>query len=381
MTLLENVATAFVDMFDREPESIIQAPGRVNLIGEHTDYNDGFVFPCAIAFATVVAGAKREDISVYVHAIDYEETDSFSVFAEIAHHQSKLWANYVRGVVSTLVSEGYVVEGFSLSISGNVPQGAGLSSSAALEVAVLELINDLFELGISKKGIALLAQKAENEFVGCACGIMDQLISACGIEGRALAIDCRSLSWQEVTLPDEYTVMMINSNVKRGLVDSEYNVRRQQCESAAHYFNVSHLRDVSIKQFNQASSELDPIVAKRAKHVIYENQRTLDAVTAFENRDTAKISQLMSESHESMKMLFEITTPEIDYLVSLVSEVLGDSGGARMTGGGFGGCVVALVPDNLVENVKQVVSNHYYNETGIKEDIYISKAVKGVGRI
>lgn len=378
MNVEEKLTIDFTNRFNKPAEVTVRAPGRVNLIGEHTDYNDGFVLPCAIEFSTVVMSAKREDDLVKVFAVDFDQCDEFALTGEINHLEGRHWENYVRAVFHVLLSHGHELNGVELAISGNVPQGAGLSSSAALEVALLEAINVLYSLSISKRQIALYAQQAENEFVGCACGIMDQLISACGIEGKALSIDCRSLEWREVSLPEHVTVMMINSNVKRGLVDSEYNMRREQCEAAAVHFGVSHLRDVSIEQFEQDSSVLPPVVAKRAKHVIYENERALQSVAALEQNDIAKISRLMAESHESMKTLFEITTPEIDYLVSIVSSVLGSKGGVRMTGGGFGGCIVALVPDDLVEPVKAEVASKYQDKTGLKESIYTSRAVQGV---
>jgi len=378
MNVEKKLKNDFTNTFNRMAEVTVSAPGRVNLIGEHTDYNDGFVLPCAIEFSTVVMSAKREDDLVKVFAADFKQNDEFSISSEIKHLEGNHWENYVRAVFHVLLSHGHELGGMELAISGNVPQGAGLSSSAALEVALLEAINVLFSLSLTKKQIALYAQQAENEFVGCACGIMDQLISSCGIEGKALAIDCRSLEWQEVSLPKYFTVMMINSNVKRGLVDSEYNMRREQCEIAAKYFGVSHLRDVSIEQFEQDSSALEPVVAMRAKHVIYENDRTLKSVAAFEQNDIALISQLMAESHESMKTLFEITTPEIDYLVNIVSSVLGSEGGVRMTGGGFGGCIVALVPDHLVDLVKAEVAIKYQDKTGLKETVYTSKSMQGV---
>lgn len=381
MNVERKLTTDFSNTFNRPSEVTIRAPGRVNLIGEHTDYNDGFVLPCAIEFSTVVMTAKREDNLVKVFAADFKQSDEFVLTTEINHLEGKHWENYVRAVFHVLLSNGYQFGGMDLAISGNVPQGAGLSSSAALEVALLEAINVLYSLSLTKKQIALYAQQAENEFVGCACGIMDQLISACGIEGKALAIDCRSLEWQEVSLPKQFTVMMINSNVKRGLVDSEYNIRREQCEVAAMHFGVSHLRDVSIEQFELASSTLDPVVAMRAKHVIYENARTLQSVVAFKQSDIAQISRLMTESHESMKTLFDITTPEIDYLVNIVSSVLGNEGGVRMTGGGFGGCIVAFVPDHLVEPVKAEVALKYHEKTGLKESIYTSKAMQGVASL
>jgi galactokinase len=379
MEQLFKVNSGFEQAFLKKADFVIKAPGRVNLIGEHTDYNDGFVLPCAIEYATVVAVSARTDNHVNVIALDYEgESDEFNLDEPIKFVENKMWANYVRGVVSELIKRGYSLKGCNIAITGNVPQGAGLSSSAALEVGIADAFNQLCSLNISKKDIALISQAAENNFVGCACGIMDQLISASGEEGKALGIDCRTLELTDVSIPLGMTILMINSNVKRGLVDSEYNVRRQQCELAAKFFGVSHLRDVSVKEFEAKKQGLDPLVTKRAEHVIYENQRTLDAMDAFNQSDIKLISQLMEQSHESMKSLFEITTPQIDFLVELIHQEIGDTGGVRMTGGGFGGCIVALVPDDVVGSVISLVEKSYQKQTGLKESIYTSRPVKGV---
>jgi len=379
MNQVEKVRKGFSFSFGFEPEFVVKAPGRVNLIGEHTDYNDGFVLPCAIDYATLVAVAPREDDVIRVVALDYEgETDEFSFSQEITSVSNKLWANYVRGVVSELKKRDCQLKGCEIAITGNVPQGAGLSSSAALEVGIAYAFEHLCQLGFTKQELALISQAAENNFVGCACGIMDQLISACGQPRKALGIDCRSLHLIDVDIPDGMTIMMVNSNVKRGLVDSEYNTRRQQCETAAKYFGVSHLRDVPTALFELKKHELDVVVAQRAEHVVYENQRTLDAMKAFNGGDLPSISLLMAKSHESMRDLFEITTPEIDFLVNVIQEFVGLKGGARMTGGGFGGCIVALIPDEMVDDVKTLIENKYRDKTGLTESIYISQPVKGV---
>ncbi|MEZ9138770.1 MULTISPECIES: galactokinase [unclassified Shewanella] len=379
MSLVEKVKSGFEQHFSQPESFIVKAPGRVNLIGEHTDYNDGFVLPCAIDYATFVAVSPRADDKVSVVALDYEsEQDEFSLSEPIEHVKGKQWANYVRGVVAELQKRNYPLKGCNLAITGNVPQGAGLSSSAALEVGVTYAFDQYCQLGISKQDDALISQAAENNFVGCACGIMDQLISACGKEQMALGIDCRSLKLIDVSIPKGMTIMMVNSNVKRGLVDSEYNVRRQQCEVAANHFGVSHLRDVPITLFELKKHELDDTVAKRAEHIVYENQRTLEAMKAFNENDIQSISQLMAQSHVSMRDLFEITTPEIDFLVDIIGDVLAESGGVRMTGGGFGGCIVALIPDEQVNSVTQVIEEKYQAKTGLKESIYISQPVQGV---
>lgn len=378
--LINNVTRSFSSIFGYAPTHFIQAPGRVNLIGEHTDYNDGFVLPCAINYQMVVAAAKREDNIIRVIAVDYQnEVDEFNLDNSIEFVPNKMWANYVRGVIHFLQKDNYSFHGMDIAISGNVPQGAGLSSSAALEVAIGQTLKTLYQLPISQKEIALNGQKAENQFVGCNCGIMDQLISACGEENHALLIDCRSLETSAVTMPENMVVMIINTNKKRGLVDSEYNTRRQQCEEAAHILNVAALRDASLEDLLAKKALMSEVVYRRARHVITENSRTLDAAEALRHGDLTTLSQLMMQSHHSMRDDFEITVKEVDSLVEIVKSVIADRGGVRMTGGGFGGCVVALVTPDLVDKVVDSVKAQYEAKTGLKETIYVCSASQGAG--
>ncbi|EMY3533182.1 galactokinase [Yersinia ruckeri] len=381
MSLKQHTQAIFRQYFAYEPTLTIQAPGRVNLIGEHTDYNDGFVLPCAIDYATVISMAKRDDRQVHVIAADYDnQIDIFSLDAPIVNHPELRWADYVRGVVKHLQLRNRHFGGADLVISGNVPQGAGLSSSASLEVAVGQAFQSLYQLPLSGVELALNGQEAENQFVGCNCGIMDQLISALGKQGHALLIDCRSLETRAVSMPKNVAVVIINSNVKRGLVDSEYNTRRQQCEAAARFFGVKALRDVDPAQFLAIQNELDPLVAKRARHVISENERTLAAADALAQGDLKLIGKLMQESHISMRDDFEITVPPIDRLVDMVKSVIGEQGGVRMTGGGFGGCIVALMPLDKVEQVRMTVGREYPLQTGgMQATFYVCQASQGAG--
>ncbi len=381
-TLINCVKDVFDLVFHYMPTHIIQAPGRVNLIGEHTDYNDGFVLPCAINYYIIVAAAKREDNIIRVVSVDYgNQLDEFDISQPIKFDENKMWANYIRGVVKCLLSRGYIFNGADIVVTGNVPQGAGLSSSAALETVIGETIKTLYHLAISQTEIALNGQQAENEFVGCHCGIMDQLISAQGKKEHALLIDCRDLTTQTVSMPKDITVMIINSNKNRELVGSEYNIRRAQCEQAAALFGVKALRDVTLDEFEKRSVELDSIVAKRARHVITENERTLLAAKALAEGDMPLIAELMAQSHQSMCDDFEITVPEIDTLVDIVTQAIGKQGGVRMTGGGFGGCVVVLVPQTLVDVVKRAVEQHYFALTGLKETIYVCQASDGASLV
>ncbi|MCG9649755.1 galactokinase [Vibrio brasiliensis] len=380
--LINNVKASFEQVLGYAASHIIQAPGRVNLIGEHTDYNDGFVLPCAIDYQTVVAAAKRDDNIVRVVAVDYDnQTDEFDITEEITFQQDKMWANYIRGVVKCLLARGYQFNGADISVSGNVPQGAGLSSSAALEVVIGQTFKVLYQLEISQAEIALNGQQAENEFVGCNCGIMDQMISAEGKENHAMLLDCRSLETESVSMPEDMSVVIINSNKKRGLVDSEYNTRRQQCEQAASIFGVKALRDVTMDEFEAKAAQLEEVVAKRARHVITENDRTLEAAQALRANDMKRMGELMAQSHASMRDDFEITVKEIDTLVDIVKQVIGEQGGVRMTGGGFGGCIVAVMPPELVDSVKAAVAEQYQAATGLKESIYVCQAKDGAGLV
>lgn len=376
---IKDTAALLKQELDATATHVIRAPGRVNLIGEHTDYNDGFVLPCAIDFATEVAIAPRTDNRIRVVAADYDnQRDEFAADAR-PQHSDKGWANYIRGVVDVFIQRfGPLPHGLDMVVSGNVPQGAGLSSSAALEVAVGKALQTAFGLDASLRDIALLGQQAENEFVGCRCGIMDQFISALGKDGHALLIDCRSLETETAAIPDELRVMIIDSKVQRGLVGSEYNTRREQCEAAAAHFGVKALRDVDLAQLQAARNELDPLVYRRAHHVITENARTLAAAQALRTHDVERLSTLMAESHASMRDDFAITVPPIDALVEIVSAVIGKRGGVRMTGGGFGGCVVALVPDSLVDEVTQAVQRDYPARSGgLVTQIHLCRAREG----
>jgi galactokinase len=381
MSLKSITQQVFADTFGYAPSHSIQAPGRVNLIGEHTDYNDGFVLPCAIDYQTVIACARRDDRQVRVVAVDYDnQQDSFSLDAPIEPLSEPMWANYVRGVVKHLQQRDASFGGVDMVISGNVPQGAGLSSSASLEVAVGTVFQQLYQLKLDGAAIAVNGQEAENQFVGCNCGIMDQLISALGQQDHAMLLDCRTLGTRAVSMPEDVAVVIINSNFRRNLVGSEYNTRREQCETGARFFNKKALRDVTLEEFAAAEQQLDPLVAKRVRHVITENARTLEAADALSSGDLQRMGELMAASQASMRDDFEITVPPIDQLVEIVKAEIGPRGGVRMTGGGFGGCIVALMPSELVDQVKAAVAQQYEAQTGIKETFYVCKASAGAGQ-
>ena len=307
-SMLTELDSVFIQTFGDAPVRHFQAPGRVNLIGEHTDYNDGFVLPCAIDYQTLVAVTPRDDMTVRVVAVDYSnEQDKFSLDCDIEVHSTQMWSNYVRGVIKHLQRRGHIFKGANLAITGNVPQGAGLSSSASLEVVIGETFRGLYNLLLTKAEVALNGQEAENQFVGCQCGIMDQMVSACGSKFNALLLDCRSLDAELISMPENLAVMIINSNVKRGLVDSEYNTRRLQCEEAAHTLGLKALRDISLIELQNSKIKLPDVVYRRAHHVVSDSERTVLAAKALKNNDVTQLSQLMAKSHISMRDAFEIT--------------------------------------------------------------------------
>jgi len=358
------------------------APGRSNLIGEHTDYNNGLVMPIAVNRHTAVVfrpGKDSKKIRVYSETLKQRDEFSINSIKKLSGADNH-WANYVRGTVKHLLAHGADIRGADLALAGDVPQGAGLSSSASLEVAVLQAFKTLYRLDtLDPTTMAQVAQAAENRFVGCACGIMDQLISARGVDGHALLIDCRSLETTPVKLPEGLAVMIVHSRVKRGLVDSEYNLRRLQCEEASRHLGVDALRDATLGDFEARQGWPSDVVMRRARHVITENQRTLAAAMALQAGDVRRMGELMAQSHASMRDDFEITVPAIDQLVEIMQAEIGDAGGSRMTGGGFGGCVVGLLPESLVEVVREAVAAKYRSPNGERADVYVCHASSGAG--
>ena len=380
MKQAEVIEQIFEQQFKIEPEVICYAPGRVNLLGDHTDYNDGFVLPAAIDVGTTIAASRRNDNQVVAFAEGYStNVDCFSL-ENIAFSHKEMWRNYVRGTLKCLRESNTDFGGVNLAITGNVPQGAGLSSSASFEMAILKTIVDLYQLDLDGVTAALMGQRAENEFVGCQCGIMDQLVSALGLEGHAMLLDCRSLTFQDAPIPDGMVILVVNSNVQRGLVDSEYNARRQQCEEVARILNVPALRDVSLGQLNGAKTNLSQEQYRRARHVVTENARTIAAMTAMQANDIETLGSLMGQSHDSLRDDYEVTTKELDGLVCIINSVINDAGGVRMTGGGFGGCVVALIPAELEQAVIAAVAAQYSPQFGLEAEIYRCHASTGAFR-
>ena len=361
-----------------------RAPGRVNLIGEHTDYNDGFVLPAAIGFSTWVTSAPRDDRTVSVFSENFSEQIEFDLDEESPHARDH-WSDYVRGVAVTLERAGHRLRGADLRIRGEVPIGSGLSSSAALEVASGFALLTNSGLKVDRRDLAELCQRAENEFVGIRCGIMDQFVSCHGQAGKALLLDCRSLEYKLLPLPENARLAICNTRVKHSLATSQYNARRLECETAVRHFaqrrsNVRALRDVTETDLKLFEAELPEVIYRRARHVITENARVLAAGTALEKGDLVGFGQLMNRSHLSLRDDYDVSCKELDLMVELAQAVPGVYG-ARMTGGGFGGSTVNLIAAESVDQFKQTVARGYEDATGLTPEIYICTATEGVGEV
>jgi galactokinase len=380
---LSTIRDQFQRRYSTHPRLIICAPGRVNLIGEHTDYNDGFVFPVAIDRATYIAASPRDDRTVRVVAADLDDEDSFSLDA-IERSTDHLWSNYIRGVAKGLIVAGHPLGGADLLVTSDVPRGAGLSSSAALEVGVGYAFQTLSRLNILGEELALLAQGAENNFVGVQSGIMDQFISALGQRDHALLIDCRDLSYRPIPIPPSAQIVVCDSHVERSLAASAYNQRRRECEEAVRRFKqwypkIRALRDITVEQLRAHEAELPEPVRQRARHVITENDRALRGAQALEAGDVAAFGVLMNESHASLRDDYEVSIAPIDALVTAAQRVPGCYG-SRLTGAGFGGCTVSLVEQGAVERFRREVQAAYRAATSREATIYVCRASSGVGR-
>lgn len=377
----ENLRSEFEKRFGT-PCAIFRAPGRVNLIGEHTDYNDGYVMPAAIGFDTFVACAETDGGNISIQSLQETQTATFPV------HESKPqpahnWTDYVRGVLIQLQCEGVTISGANLLIDGQVPIGAGLSSSAALEVAAALAFLSLSHRSLDQTKIAQLCQRAENEFVGSRCGIMDQFASLHGRAARALLLDCRSLDTRLLPLPENISLVICNTMVKHSIARGEYNLRRAECEAGVRYLSqhrktVSALRDVTEDDLRQFGTGLSDVLLRRCRHVVTESARVLAAADALALANLKRFGQLMYESHRSLKYDFEVSCSELDTMVELARKIPGVYG-ARMTGGGFGGCTINLVESSEARAFREQIINAYQHATQIRPEVYITHAARGAG--
>ena len=378
----------FVNVFNIKDQHLFFSPGRVNLIGEHTDYNGGHVFPCALSFGTYAIMAKRNDRKVRLYSMNFEDLGVIEFSLDcMVYDKSHDWANYPKAVIKTFENHGYRTEhGFDILFYGNIPNGAGLSSSASLEVLMAVIINDLNNFDLDMISMVKMCQEAENKFIGVNCGIMDQFSIGMGTEGCAILLDCNTLEYRYSKINmDGYKIVIGNTNKKRGLADSKYNERRSECESALAQIqtvkNINSLGELTEEEFEEVKNVItDPIVRKRAKHAVYENQRTLKAVKALENNNLLLFGKLMSESHISLRDDYEVTGKELDTLVSLAWEMPGVIG-ARMTGAGFGGCTVSIVKEENVQNFIDTITKKYTEIIGYAPDFYVATISDGARKL
>lgn len=375
----QRVLEAARHLFAGPPAWLVRSPGRVNLIGEHTDYNDGFVFPMAIDRAIWLALRRRADDVVEAVALDFEEE---RVRFSLSHLEKggPAWAAYLKGIAWALKEAGYALRGWEGVIAGDLPIGAGLSSSAALEMAVAKAFSVVSGWPWDMKQMALLGQKAENQWVGVQCGIMDQVICAGGMAGHAILLDCRSLDIQYVPLPPQCVVVILDTGTRRGLVNSAYNARRAQCGTAASALGVAALRDVTLEELERWAGRLDAVVYRRARHVVGENARTLQAAEAMRRGDARELGRLMKASHLSLRDDFEVSGPALDAMVECAWEHPACFG-ARMTGAGFAGCAVALVAEDGAEDFVGRVTDCYRRRTGLEPQAYVCSAGAGVSAL
>lgn len=385
----QEINSTFEKVFGANKETrTFFSPGRVNLIGEHTDYNGGNVFPCALSFGTYGVISLRNDKVVKMYSSNFENIGVIEFDLDnIKYEKEHDWVNYAKGVINVMKQKGYNIDkGFEIVINGNIPNGAGLSSSASLELLIAVMMNDLFNLNIDRVNLVKFSQEAENKFIGVNCGIMDQFAIGMGKENNAILLDCNTLNYTycPVELKDE-VIVIANTNKRRGLADSKYNERRSECEKALEELkvklNINSLGDLSIEEF-EANKELikDEVRVKRARHAVYENQRTLKAKEALTNSDLTTFGKLMNESHNSLRDDYEVTGIELDTLVDLARSQEGTIG-ARMTGAGFGGCTVALVKKDSVDSFIENVGKGYKEKIGYEASFYIANVGNGTREI
>jgi len=379
---IQTLIEAFQSRFQAKPVAMAVGPGRVNLIGEHTDYNDGFVLPVALKRDVRLLFRPRTDRYVRLYSLEYDGWSEFNLDA-LAHDDNVLWSNYVQGVAWSLAEAGLQLTGIDAVISGNVPKGSGLSSSAALEIATAHaFIHAAGQQGkLTGPQVAKAAQRAENVFVGVNCGIMDQFISMLGEENHALLIDCRSLDYQLVPFPEEASLVIGNTKASRSLASSAYNQRRQECENGVARLQqvlpaIKALRDVSSEQLEQHKALLTSVVYHRCHHVVSENERVLQTVAALERGDLAEVGRLMNASHESLRVDYEVSSEALDIMVDAMRSAPGCYG-ARLTGAGFGGCAIALVEPGAEQGMADLIYEKYPKITNIWPEVYTTRASNG----
>ena len=386
--MIDFLKSEFNKIFEKDMESIFFSPGRVNLIGEHTDYNGGNVFPCALSLGTYGAISKRNDKKVRMYSLNFTDVGIIEFDLEnIKYDKKDDWVNYPKGVIKIFKDKGYIVDyGFDILVYGNIPNGSGLSSSASLELLISVILNNSFSFNLSTLDMVKYSQEAENSFIGVNCCIMDQFAIGMGKKDCAILLDCNTLEYKYSKINiDGYSIVIGNTNKKRGLADSKYNERRNECERALKNLktklNINSLGELTEKDFEENKYLIEnDIDKKRAKHAVYENQRTLKAVEALEKNDIKLFGKLMIESHNSLRDDYEVTGKELDTLVSLSLKENGVIG-SRMTGAGFGGCTVSIVKNEFIDDFIKNVTNDYKNEIGYEPTFYTVEISDGTRKL
>lgn len=383
--LIARAREGFRMAYGIDPTRIYSAPGRVNLIGEHTDYNAGLVLPCAIDRETIIVLGPSDESDkipqIQSIALDMGSVeDAFQIKPEIERAGNN-WQNHIRGVAHYLQQRGVPLKPARIAIAGDIPIGSGLSSSASLGVVAALALSDHAGLPLQPADLASVAQKSENDYVGCACGIMDQMASAAGAEGHALLLDCRSLEHMPIPIARDLEIVVIDSGIRRQLTESAFNTRREECDKAAAHYGMASLRTVTHDQLEQDRGALDDALFRRARHVVNEIARVEPMAVALVQGQTAQLSELMRASHNSLRDDFEVSVPEVDRLVAIVDQAIGDAGGVRMTGAGFGGSVVAIVAKDRVDLVFDAVSQGYNPKAEFPGTVQIFKPSTGAARI
>jgi len=381
----DSVSINFFHHFEKKPSFLVHSPGRINLIGEHTDYNNGFVLPAAINLGITLAIAPNETDICHIFSVDYKENFSFSI-NEMEPTKERGWANYIMGVVNEFQKAGKKISGFDCAFGGDIPIGSGLSSSAALECGIGFALDQLYDLNLERWDLIKMAQKAEHNFAGVQCGIMDQFAVVQGKQDHFMRLDCNSLEFEYFPFKDsQFSIVLCNSMVKHALVDSEYNKRRTECESGVkvlqeHYPSISSLRDASIEQLEEVKAKLDPIVYNRCRYILEENDRVLQTGNDLHHNDLPSVGDKLYQSHLGLSKLYEVSCDELDFLVEYtkgIPEVLG----SRMMGGGFGGCTINLVDNNFVEKFEGMVKSAYKEKYNLDLETYRVSIENGVGKL
>lgn len=388
MELIVDLKNRFKDVFNSEDEGVFFAPGRVNLIGEHTDYNGGNVFPCAINLGTYMLSRKREDKKIRMFSLNFEDLGVIEFSLDnLKNEDGHSWCNYSKGVLWALKEEGFKIHsGFDVLVFGNIPNGAGLSSSASLEIVTAVMLKDLFDLDIDMVNMALLSKKAENEFVGVNCGIMDQFAIAMGKKNKAIFLDTNRLKYEYVDFNLSGIKLIIgNTNKRRGLADSKYNERRAECEDALidlqKVVDVNSLGELTEAEFKKYSYSIDDEIRKsRARHAVFENRRTIKAVSILKDNNIEDFGKLMNDSHNSLRYDYDVTGKELDTLVDVAQKQNGVIG-ARMTGAGFGGCTISLVKEENMEEFIKNVELEYEKIIGYSPTFYIVEVGEGARKL